>query len=105
MTEERVCEICRVVQEPDPSGRGRRSEGRPRFELHHTSYVPEATLWLCEVCHDDLHLGKLPDVEGRLLPPFALKRAALFRRRRAAVLELEDIEALLRAVPLDRREA
>ena len=51
------------------------------LEVHHVTYTPEQTIWLCRSCHVALHNGRFPDVEESLLAPLQLVRARSTRAR------------------------
>jgi len=93
--EQRRCLVCGIIQVPEPGEKNRISAGEPRFEVHHTSYVPEVTVMLCINCHEDVHQGRVrPD----LLPPIAQRRAKLRKQRADAVAEKNRLKAEIDAI-------
>lgn len=90
--DDRVCRNCGVMQRPEAGPLNRRSGGVPRFEEHHTSYVPEVKVWLCQRCHKDLHDGLLPESADSLLPAVSKRRVQLLRERRDLRSRLHLIE-------------
>ena len=73
--DEAQCELCGAAHVPASPG------GRLGLAVHHVSYDPEETVWLCQGCHSSLHNGKLPSVEELLLAPLQLSNARRVRSR------------------------
>ena len=70
------CKFCGAFHVPSSPG------GSLGLEVHHVSYEPEKTIWLCRPCHVALHCGRFPDLEASALSPLQLERARLIRLRR-----------------------
>lgn len=61
------CDICKKV-----------SHERIQFAIHHISYYPEVTIFICNYCHKKIHQGLVKEY-----PPPPLWEASKFYRSKS----------------------